>query len=495
VAVGTVFPEKRRKEETLPSEAYVRKTMPQTLGTFDMTMIFLMAVFFINNPVGTTGAGAVAFIYWILGALTFFLPCVIATAQLGTMFPHEGSLYNWTHKALGSFWSLFAGVSFWVPGVLAMVGSAGIAVTFMQGLNSTWLTEPRQQGVLIVFILVCSSALSIQRFRIVQNIVNVTMLLMLSVVALLGLAALLWLVTGHQAATSFTRGSDWAINPGNYVLFSIVILAYLGADVSMIMGGEMTERKVVSRHLFRGGLLVIVSYMIVTWALLIVEGPHAAALGPFSVIHTIDQVFGKFVGNIASICVIGFCIIFTTLLNSAFARLLMVSGIDRRLPIGLAKLNEHRVPANAIMFQTIVAVMFAAIVFILPYTTDLGNPANLANEMFTVSLSTHTLVWAISISFLFLDLLVLYLRDRRSFHERRIFPMPVLWTCMIVAPIACVLAIVVTLSYSPIPQQIPNSQWWYVVGGLTVICLLCAAIGSMLATSEAAWQDENSEVE
>lgn len=493
--VGTVLPKKRRREEVLPSEDYVREAIPHRLGTFDMTMIFLMIVFFINNPVATVGAGTAAFTYWIIGALVFFLPCIIATTQLGTMFPHEGSLYNWTYKALGNFWSFFVGVSFWVAGMLGMVGSAAIAVTFLQGLNGNWLAEPRLQGVLIVLILIFSSILSMQPFRTVQNLVNVSVLLMLGVIALLGLAALVWLGTGHHVATSFTRASDLAIQPGNYVLFSTVILAYLGANVSMTMGSEITDRSVISRHLSRGGLIVFVSYVIVTLALLVVQGPHAASIGPISVINTIDQVFAKFIGNITGVCVIAFFIVFTALLNSIFGRLLLVAALDRRLPIGLGELDENRVPFNAIMFQTIVAALFAAIVFLLPYLITFGNPVNLAKELFTLSLYAHSQVWAISSAFLFIDLLVLYMRDRQGFHMRRIFPMPVLWFCMLFAPVACVLAIVVTLFYSPIPQLIPNGQWGYLVGGLTVGWLVCAAMVSTLASNEAAWEDQIKEME
>jgi amino acid transporter len=136
------------------------------------------------------------------------------------MFPHEGSLYNWTYKALGSFWGLFVGASFWAPGILGMVSSAGLAVTFLQGLNSQWLAEPRAQGALIVLILIFSSILSLQRFRTVLHLVNITTLLMLCVIAFLGLAALIWLLTGHPAAASFTHADNWAIQPGNYVLLA-----------------------------------------------------------------------------------------------------------------------------------------------------------------------------------------------------------------------------------------------------------------------------------
>jgi len=201
-----------RKEQSLPSEGYVRAALPQSLRTFDMTMIFLMVIFFINNPIEATGAGFASLTYWIIGALVFFVPCLIVTAQLGTMFFNEGSLYNWTQKALGNFWSFFVGVSFWISGVLGMVGSAGIAVSLLQGINGQLLAESRGQGVFIVFILIVAAIISMQRFRIVQHLVNYTTILMLCVIGLLGLAALVWLVGGHHAVTSMT--SNMGVGPG-----------------------------------------------------------------------------------------------------------------------------------------------------------------------------------------------------------------------------------------------------------------------------------------
>jgi amino acid transporter len=486
---GALSREKQVKEQALPSENYVRKALPQKLKTFDMTMIFLMVIFFINNPVEIAGAGIAAFTYWIIGVLLFFIPCIIATTQLGTMFFHEGSLYNWTQKALGGFWSFFVGASFWVSGVLGMIGSAAIVVSFLQGLNTHWLAGPQEQGVFIVFILILAAIISMQRFSIVQHMVNYATLLMLCVIALLGFAGLIWLATGHHAVTNFTHNSGLAIQPGNFVIFSTVILAFLGANVSMTLGGEIPERKTVPQHLFRGGILVLASYLIVTFALLVVLGPGAAVIGPFSIISVIDHVLGKFVGDIAAACMIMFFLILTALLNSIFARLLLIGALDRRLPVSLGRLDENRVPLSAIIFQTIVAVLFTAFVYLLPYLVSLGNPANLTNELFTVSLYAHSIIWAISSSFLFINLLVLYFRDKRAFHAKRIFPMPLLWACMIVAPLACVLAIIVTLSYSPIPQLIPTNIWGGIVGILTLLWLLFAGISSVLAGGEAAWED------
>src|SRR5579884_3147957 len=89
----------------LVSETYVAKTMPSILGTFDMVAIYLAAIFFIGNAALVAAMGSVVSLtYLAIGAVCFFLPSVIANAQLGSLCPHEGSLYNWTSRALGPYW-------------------------------------------------------------------------------------------------------------------------------------------------------------------------------------------------------------------------------------------------------------------------------------------------------------------------------------------------------------------------------------------------------
>src|SRR6266498_3500663 len=124
-----------KTEVPLPSEDYARRAMPSVLVTKDLLAIFIVTIFFISNAGTAASFGPTAYIYWIVGGITFFIPSVIATAQLGVMYPHEGSIYNWTQKALGPFWSFFAGVCWWFPGPLVIVAVAVTMVTYLQGLN------------------------------------------------------------------------------------------------------------------------------------------------------------------------------------------------------------------------------------------------------------------------------------------------------------------------------------------------------------------------
>lgn len=109
------------------------------------------------------------------------------------------------------------------------------------------------------------------------------------------------------------------------------------------------------------------------------------------------------------------------------------------------------------------------------------------NRVYNV-ISASTLVWAISTAFLFINLVKFYFNDRRAFPERLIFLMPVLWISIVFGTATCILSIIGALVFSLIPQLINNSVWWLIVGGITAVCLVFAAVGGMLASSEAEWQ-------
>src|SRR5439155_54420 len=108
----------RADERVMLSERVAPGMLPRVLNSLDMTIIFVAIVLFIVNASAIQRAGPAAYTYWILGFLAFLIPGALITAQLGLMFPQEGSLYVWTQKALGPFWGFFAGfcaANNWVP--------------------------------------------------------------------------------------------------------------------------------------------------------------------------------------------------------------------------------------------------------------------------------------------------------------------------------------------------------------------------------------------
>lgn len=486
-----------KASSSLPSERYVPQVLPRFLGLRDMTATFIVSIFLATTATTAAIGGPAAITYLLIGAVTFFLPCLIAAAQLGHLYPYEGSLYNWTHHALGGFWSFFSGFCAWFPGVLISASLADLLVTYIQSMRSDWLIEPWQQGLVVVAVLALTCVMSIQRFRTIQYVVNTLVGLVLLASFLIGLSCVVWLLKGHPSATNFAHWGDWGVNWGNITLFGFMVFAYIGTEGALNLAGEIKEgnkRRVISGHLLWGGLVIFVLYMVITFSVLIVLGSQNGSV-PYAMVTLVDNVLGRVAGSVVAICLMSSFVATALVYNYLYARLLMVGGIDRRLPLGMAALNKHRVPANAIILQTALGILFTILAFIVaPLLGIFGKPADFSAEVYYVSQAASVLVWAISAGFLFINLVTCYRRDRVAFIQGRIFPLPILWTSVVVGSLSCVLSIIDTLFYSWIPL-IPNNVWGLVVGGVTLAFIIFAVIGSMFANSEANWQDMSQEVQ
>src|SRR5579864_8516795 len=215
----------------LRSERIAGGILPKVLNSFDMVAIFVAIVLFItNSAVATSINGAptsgAAYIYWVLGFITFLIPGAIVTGQLGLMFPGEGSIYVWTNKAFGPFLGFFAGFCAWWPGILVMIATGDVVVSFIQQLgvqinqNVTLLAEPWQQGAVIIAVIAFSCFLSLLRFRVTQNFVNIVFVAYGGAIVLVGLAGVLWLFTGHSSQTDFSlTAHNWIPNGSTASLY------------------------------------------------------------------------------------------------------------------------------------------------------------------------------------------------------------------------------------------------------------------------------------
>jgi amino acid transporter len=477
------------KHEALPSERYVVQTMPSVLGKRDMTISAIMALFLLTNAVSGAAGGPVSLIYLGVGAVVFFVPCIVAVIQLGVLLPNTGSLYNWTTRALNPFMGFFIGLCFWLSGVLAVITAGSAFVTTLQGLNPNWLSQPWQQGVLILTLTLLVAILGLQRLRTIQNVINLVFVLTMSAVFLVGLAAVVWLMTGHNSMTNFTDPAGWAPTPATFFLFAIITLNYIGASGPLNLAGELRGRgkkelnRTIRQHLLIGAPVVVLLYTIVTTSVLIVRG---ANVGPFDGFAAIQQTLGKIPADIAVIFYLFYLIVAMLFYSYISARIVMAAGIDQFIPTRFARLNRNRAPSAAILFHACACAVVVVIVYIIaPAIVNIGgNAVNTNVEFYIVVAASCTLIWTIASTFFFVDLVFLYRHNPARFRLQRQFPLWVIWGSVLVGGAACLLTVVAILVYPWIPL-ISNRQWWYIVGGLTLGILVLAGIASMVASGEA----------
>jgi glutamate:GABA antiporter len=477
-----------RDARVLASEACIPTMMPQSLGTLNLTAIFTVAVFWMINATTAAFAGPVAFVFLGIAGFAFLLPAVLAIAQLGKLYPHEGSVYNWTYHALGKFWAFFVGVCFWIPGPLAQIIAGSAAITYLQGLHPTWLTEPWQQGAVMLTFILCVRVLSSQQFRMVQMVVTLVFVFLLLDLGLIATAGGVWLGSCHVPATNFGLGSNWQPTGSNLGLFGLIALAYLGTQVGMNMGGEIRSRLAITRHLLVGTLIVTVGYFLSTFSLLVVRGPAilSSSNPNFELVTMVNLILGSFFGHVVAIGMLVFFLLAAVVYNVSSTRLLLAASLDERLPSSFKTLSEKQVPITAVRLQTWIAIALTVLAYGVPYLVPLSNPANLSNEVYNVVLCTMTIIWIFGHIFLFVDVFVL-LRGRVQHHRAGLFPSLMLWYCISIGPTACLVVIVDSLVYSWTPQ-IPNTSWWFIVGACTLVCLFLVFIGSLFASTEVRWQ-------
>src|ERR1700694_2101560 len=172
------------------------------LGIGDMTVLMVLIVLFVANNNGVQLAGPAAFFYWGLGLLTFLLPCAYVTRWLALRVPGQGAPYLWATKILGERWSFFSAYAAWLPGVLVIVAAIQSSLIFVQYLAPNWFTTPIQQGVAIILILIVPTAVACVPLRLLKRILLVLALFFVGVFVLLGVAGILWIYSGHIAATA-----------------------------------------------------------------------------------------------------------------------------------------------------------------------------------------------------------------------------------------------------------------------------------------------------
>jgi len=473
----------------LRSEQRTGELLPRVLSRVDMLAIFIAIVLFIPNASvvqATQGAGSATYIYWVIGTITFLLPGAIVAGQLNRFMPVDGSIYVWSHRALGPLWGFFAGFCAWFPGVLVLLSSSDSILSLVQGIgvqitgtNANWLSQPWQQGILVVGILVVTGGLALLPLKQIMRGTKVTILLYGLSIFVLGLAGVFWLLSGHTPQPALTS-SHLGFGGQNIVLYGVIVLALLGVEVPLNMAAETKQSNAARLFLRWGPLLVLAAYLLGTFGVMAVV-PSSSASSTYSTLTAIRIVFGVPASIVIGLIFIGFFVVVTVIYNVAFARILFVSALDHRFPTSLARVNRFGAPFRAINVQTIIVIFIAVLTYFIGALLYPAEGNNLSNKVYNVSQAAITVIWCISMVILFLDLPIL-LRRFRTFLAKRsdqlIAPSWLLYLCCIVGGVASVLGIWTTLSLSWDSHLIPNAQWSLVVGISTLVLLFIGLIGS-----------------
>lgn len=372
------------------------RLLSKVFTTADLAAVYIAIIMFIPNASGIgSGAGNATYAWWALGFLTFLIPGAYVVGELGLMFPEEGSIYVWTTKAFGDLWGFIAGWFAWIPGLVSLTLTTSIAVGFAPAaLGLSGLDFPTQTALGFAVIWI-AALIGLTRVRLSQSYINVSALVYAIIVAVIGVAGISYILGGNPPANPITTAS---LTPSTATIgsFGFVILALLGVEIPMNMGIEIKDRRSITKHLIIGSLVVMILYLFATFGVLATQ--PVASMNPLTgVADAIGIGLNSTLGRVAAIVFFFWFFVNTTVYNVAFARLMFVAGVEKRLPLFMSHVNKKsRVPDVAILTQAgAISILWLIIQLVLSGTSS--------SEYLVLSAAT-TIVWAISMLFLFADL-------------------------------------------------------------------------------------------
>ncbi|MBQ1770200.1 MAG: amino acid permease, partial [Turicibacter sp.] len=222
-------------------------------------MIFTSVFGFANMPRGFYLMGYSAIPWYIIAAVTYFIPFAFMIAEFGAAFKSEkGGIYSWMEKSVGPRYA-FVGIFMWyasyVIWMVSVASSIWITISnliFGHDTTSQWsmfgLSSTQVLGVLgvvwlvVVFLLISRGLESIKKVTSIGG----TAVALLNIVLLIGGITILILNKGHFAQPIVDVAQSFTTSPnGNYQsvlsMLSFLTFAIFAFGGTEVVGGLVDQ--------------------------------------------------------------------------------------------------------------------------------------------------------------------------------------------------------------------------------------------------------------
>ena len=346
----------------------------RVLSVFSLVMINVIAVDSIRTlPLAATYGLSLVTLY-LIGAVLFFIPTALISAELATAWPMKGGIYVWVKEAFGARWGFLVVYLQWIynivwyPTILSLVaGTLAYLVDSALIDNKIYMTSM----VLIIFwgsTLVNFLGMKMSSWISTLGSLIGTMLPMILIIT----CASYWLFTGQPSNTelSFAALVPKIDSLSQLVFFSAILYSLLGLEMSSVHALEVKNpEKDYPKALLISAFIVLLSLILASVAVAIVV-PY----NELNIVAGIIQAFSLFLTSfnltqftpiIALIIVIGgVCQVATWIIGPTKG--LWAAVDDGYLPKILSITNKKNVPVNMLIAQACICTLLSMTFILLP---------------------------------------------------------------------------------------------------------------------------------
>lgn len=214
-------------------------------------MIFTSVFGFANMPRSFYLMGYAAIPWYILSAVTFFIPFAFMMAEYGAAFKDEkGGIYSWMSKSVNPKYA-FVGTFMWYASYIIWMVNVGSAIwvvfstaIFGTDLTSTWslfgLKSTQTLGLLGISWIILVTFVSSKGLDKIKKITSIggTAVALLNIVLLVG-AIVIFIGNGGQLAQPIVGAESFVKSPNPNYLSPISMLAFLVFAIFAYGGTEV----------------------------------------------------------------------------------------------------------------------------------------------------------------------------------------------------------------------------------------------------------------
>jgi amino acid transporter len=447
-------------------------TPKKVLGFFQLVMINVIAVDSIRSLPFSAVYGFSLLFFYLLAALTFFIPSALVAAELGTGWPTTGGIYVWVREAFGKKWSFFTiWLSwvynlFWYPTIMAL-----IAGTFTYFFDPALANSKLYMCVAAVLLFWLITLINCFGMRVSSLFSTIGALLgTLFPMALITFLAILWIWQDKAMHIDLSAKSFFpsSLNIHNIAFLTSIFFGLLGLEMAATHAQEVHQpEKNYPRALFVSSFIILGTMILSSLAIALVIPNRELSLATGTM-----QAFAIFTSAFDLpwlLPLIAACIILGGLGGAGAwiigpTKGLMVASRDGSIPAFLMRTNKHGSPVRLLALQAAIVTLLCLFFILMPTV----------NSSFWI-LSTITAQLAL-IVYIFLFASALALHHRKS-EVKRAFKIPGgkwgIWITSSLGITSC--SAVILCGFLP-PAQIPiTSLLSYeltLIGGMLLLSLL-----------------------
>lgn len=329
--------------------------LKKSIGKRSLLLMCINAILgtgiFFLPALGALYAGPASILSWIIMSfVAIFISLYFA--ELISMFPRSGGIYEYAREAFGDFYAFLVG---WISWIVANITIAMLVV------GSTIYLFPAES---FMFKIILSSAFILFFNAVSYRGIEVSSKLIVFF-GTMTVVSLLMIIVPGLASVNIGNFSPFFVAPLSSILLATYFIAetFFGWETVTYLAEEVKDaRKVLPKMLVTSTVLIAAISMLVVFVSLGNENWAVFGAQPAPLSYLAGKILGSQFTGIFTL------IIFIPLIGTAASwivsspRLLYAMSRNKTLPGFFGRIHDkHKTPHNAIIFQSIAAILITVI--------------------------------------------------------------------------------------------------------------------------------------